>query len=118
MSRIFGTFMVGTKNVHGVRNHWPIARNRVCRSDVWQSEQSESVPTDLFGNNLALNPSLICCYKVLQMVGHLHARWLPTTADISLGRGYEMGIRIYTGATVRPDNGACMKTNPNMNVAD
>jgi len=67
-------YSVGTKSVQGVSDQWPIARYRVCRSDVWKSEQQQGMANDLYGVEQKVNPSFVCCYKILQMVGHLHAR--------------------------------------------
>ncbi len=108
----YGAFMVGTKSVHGVSSQWPIARYRVCRSDVWQSEQSEGMPADLFGNNLAETPSLICCYKILQMVGHLHAMGYQRLRIFPWGGGMKWVCELAPAELFDPDNGACMESKP------
>jgi hypothetical protein len=105
-------FSVGTKSVHGVSNQWPIARYRVCRTDVWQREQSEGMPADLFGNNLAENPSLVCCYKILQMVGHLHARGYQRLRIFPWGGGMKWVCELAPAELFNTENGACMESKP------
>ncbi len=105
-------FLIGTKSVHGVSNQWPIARYRVCRSDVWNAEQSEGIPADLFGNHLAENPSLVCCYKILQMVGYLHTRGYQRLRIFPWGGGMKWVCELAPAELFDPDNGACMESKP------
>ena len=64
---------------------------------------------DLFGVAREKNPDLICCYKILQMVGLLHSRGYQRLRIFPYGRGF-WGCELAPGDLFDPSNGACMES--------
>ena len=67
------------------------------------------VTDDLFSVAREEHPDLICCYKILQMVGLLHSQGYQRLRIFPYGRGF-WGCELAPGDLFDPLNGACMES--------
>lgn len=70
------------------------------------------MPVDLLESNMAEIRRRVCCQKILQMVGHLHARGYQRLRIFPWGGGMKWVCELAPAELFDPDNGAFMESKP------